>query len=56
MADKFEHQPTKESKAMDTKILVQLEAVFCQEIDLAGCDLDSSGLLSRFGLAYLLAQ
>ncbi len=35
----------KESKGMDTKIFQKLEACFCQELDLAGCDLAIRGAL-----------
>jgi hypothetical protein len=37
----FEKPPAKERAGVDTKILEQLEACFCQEIDLAGCDFSS---------------
>jgi hypothetical protein len=42
----------KESKGMDTKILQKLEACFCQELDLAGCDLATRGAFISYRVTF----
>jgi hypothetical protein len=46
----FSKQPAKESTDMDTKIIEQLEACFCQEFDLAECDLGTLDTAVKQGL------